>query len=123
MDEPRKRKVLQWHPAFYAGFQIELEGEAGKLEFENEHQLGTKPLEVDILITKKDAGIPIWKNIGQIFRRYNIIEYKSPEDYLSIDDFYKVYAYACLYKCNADNRDFQAVKGGESMAVSSEQSG
>ena len=26
------------------------------------------------------------------------MEYKSPEDYLSIDDFYKVYGYACFYK-------------------------
>ena len=101
MDEPKRRKVLQWHPAVYAGFQVELEEEAERLEFENEHQLGTKPLEVDILITKMDTCIPICKNIGQIFRRYNIIEYKSPGDYLSIDDFYKVYAYACLYKCNA----------------------
>ena len=38
------------------------------------------------------------KNIGKIFRKHNIIEYKSPDDYLSIDDFYLVYAYACLYK-------------------------
>lgn len=26
------------------------------------------------------------------------IEYKSPTDSLSIDDFYKVYGYACFYK-------------------------
>ncbi len=101
MDERKKRNVLQWHPAVYAGFQVELEEEAERLEFENEHQLGTKPLEIDMLIIKKDADPPIRKNIGQIFRRYNLIEYKSPGDYLSIDDFYKVYAYACLYKCNA----------------------
>ena len=31
---------------------------------------------------------------------YNIIEYKSPADYLSIDDFYKVYGYACFYKAD-----------------------
>ena len=101
MDERKKRNVLQWHPAVYAGFQVELEEEAERLEFENEHQLGTKPLEIDMLIIKKDVDFPIRKNIGQIFRRYNLIEYKSPGDYLSIDDFYKVYAYACLYKCNA----------------------
>jgi len=29
---------------------------------------------------------------------HNIIDYKSPDDYLSIDDFYKVYGYACFYK-------------------------
>lgn len=101
MDGPKKRRVMQWHPAMYAGIQVEFEEEAGQLQFENEHQLGTKPLAVDILIIKKDDSISIKKNIGQIFRRYNIVEYKSPGDYLSIDDFYKVYAYACLYKCKA----------------------
>ena len=43
----------------------------------------------------------IHKNIGRIFRKHNIIEYKSPDDYLSIDDFYKVYVYACVYKADA----------------------
>ena len=28
----------------------------------------------------------------------DIIEYKSPEDYLSINDFYKVYGYTCFYQ-------------------------
>ena len=47
----------------------------------------------------------IQKNIGRIFRQYNIVEYKSPDDYLSIDDFYKVYAYCCLYKSIGDNQN------------------
>ena len=38
-----KKEVLQWHPAFFAGLQIELEEEKDNLIFENEHQLGTKP--------------------------------------------------------------------------------
>ncbi|MCA5962238.1 hypothetical protein LC724_20220 [Blautia sp. RD014234] len=38
---------------FYAGIQIELEAEADLLLFENEHQLGTKPKEIDVLIVKK----------------------------------------------------------------------
>ena len=35
----------------------------------------------------------------------NIIEYKSPKDYLSIDDFYKVYGYACFYKADVEQVD------------------
>ena len=31
-------------------------------------------------------------------RTYNVIEYKSPEDALTIDDFYKTVGYACFYK-------------------------
>ena len=97
-EESKEKTALQWHPAFYAGIQIELAEDAHHLSFENEHQLGTKPKEIDVLIIKKDPGVSIRKNIGRIFRKYNIIEYKSPEDYLSIDDFYKVYGYACFYK-------------------------
>lgn len=97
----KKRKTearLQWHPAFYADLQIELGADHKNLVWENEHQLGTKPLEIDILILKKDIRLPVQKNIGKIFRQFNVIEYKSPADYISINDFYKVYAYACLYK-------------------------
>lgn len=93
--------TLQWHPAFYAGIQIELQNEAEYLIFENEHQLGTKPREIDVLIIKKDTDKVLQTNIGKIFRTYNIMEYKSPADYLSIDTFYRVYAYACFYKSDA----------------------
>ena len=96
--EATEKPAHQWHPAFYAGIRIELETEENKLIFENEHQLGTKPKEIDVLIIKKNSTEPIQKNIGRIFRTHNIVEYKSPTDYLSVDDFYKVYAYACLYK-------------------------
>lgn len=101
----REKKVLQWHPAFFAGIQIEFAEEADKLTFENEHQLGTKPREIDVLIIKKNFDEQIHKNIGQIFRTYNIVEYKSPKDHLSIDDFYKVYGYACFYKSDVKQAD------------------
>ena len=97
--------ALQWHPAFYAGIQIEFEAEADQLIFENEHQLGTKPKEIDVLIIKKHPDVQIQKNLGKIFRTHNIIEYKSPSDSLNIDDFYKVYGYACFYKSDSPNVD------------------
>lgn len=34
----------------------------------------------------------------RIFKKYNVVEYKSPEDGLSIDGYYKTMGYACLYK-------------------------
>ena len=99
------KKVLQWHPAFYAGMQIEFGEETKKLIFENEHNLSNKPLQIDVLIIKKQQGEVIKKNIGQIFRKINIVEYKSPADYLSIDDYYKVHAYTCLYKADTGKLD------------------
>lgn len=105
-----EKKLRQWHPAFYAGTQIEFQEEATNLIFENEHQLGTKPMEIDILIIKKESGKPIQKNIGKIFRKYNVVEYKSPSDYMSIDDFYKVYGYACFYKADSNIVDDISIK-------------
>ncbi len=93
-------EATYWHPAFYADIQIELKDDADNLIFENEHHLGKKPMEIDVLIIKKNTDRPVKKNIGRIFRKHNIVEYKSPSDSLSIDDFYKVYGYACFYKAD-----------------------
>ena len=103
-----KTEKLQWHPAFYAELQIELEEESENLIFENEHQLGTKPKEIDVLIIKKNKDISIQKNIGKIFRKYNIIEYKSPEDSLGINDFYRVFGYTYFYK--ADTKEEESIR-------------
>ena len=97
----KENDATYWHPAFFAGIQIELAEDADNLVFENEHQLGTKPMEIDVLIIKKETDRPVKKNIGRIFKKYNIIEYKSPDDSLSVDDFYKVYGYTCFYKADA----------------------
>ena len=97
-QKKKETDATYWHPAFYAGIQIELEDDADNLVFENEHQLGKKPMEIDVLIIKKETDRPVKKNIGRIFKKYNIIEYKSPDDSLSVDDFYKVYGYTCFYK-------------------------
>ena len=93
---------LQWHPAFAAVLRIELEKELDRLEIEDEVQLTKKPLQMDVLLIKKDGEKPIEKNIGRIFRKHNIIEYKSPGDSLSVNDFYKVYGYACIYQSDTD---------------------
>ena len=101
----QETEKLQWHPALYAGLQIELREDSDNLIFENEHQLGTKPKQIDALIIKKQRDIPVKKNIGRIFRKYNVVEYKSPTDYLSIDDFYKGCAYAMFYKSDTQKVD------------------
>ena len=103
-----KEKLLQWHSAFYAGIQIELEEEADYLIFENEHMLSTKPMQVDVVIIKNNSERVIRKNIGRIFKKYNIVEYKSPDDYLSVDDFYKVHGYACFNK--SDSKKVNEIK-------------
>jgi hypothetical protein len=96
--------AIQWHPAFYEAIQFELEEYRDDLIFETEHDLTTAPLKIDVLIIKKRRNIVIKKNIAKIFRRYNIVEYKSPDDYVSLNDYNKVRSYALLYASlqNAD---------------------
>jgi len=76
---------------------MELEEYSRHLQFIQEYPLTTEPLRIDVVIIKKYGNIPIRKNIASIFRNVNIVEYKSPGGYVSIEDFYKVYGYACLY--------------------------
>lgn len=89
---------IQWHPGFYGAAELELISYRDVLEFHREYNLGKEPLRMDLLIIKKLADVPIENEIGHIFKRYNVIEYKSPEDGLSIDDYYKTIGYACIYK-------------------------
>lgn len=89
---------IQWHPGFVAAMALEFGENRGDLIYEKEYNLNTKPLEIDLLVIKKDPGVQVVNELGKLFRGHNIIEYKSPEDHLDIDSFYKTIAYGCLYK-------------------------
>lgn len=97
-----EKTKLQWHPGFSAALKMTLESEKECLEIHEEFQLSKKPLQIDILIVKKLKETTIKKSIAKLFRDHNIIEYKAPDDYLSINDFYKVYGYACIYQSDTD---------------------
>lgn len=88
----------QWHPAFCSAMRLELKEDAEYLEFMNEYNLNTKPLQMDMLIVKKLQGLELKNEIGKLFRTHNIVEYKSPHDSLNVNTYMKVIAYACLYK-------------------------
>lgn len=91
---------IQWHPSFVAAMDLELAENRSDLIYEKEYNLNTKPLEIDLLIIKKDSNIQIVNEIGKLFRGNNIVEYKSPDDHMDIDTFYKSAAYGCLYKAS-----------------------
>ena len=92
-----EQEKIQWHNAFIGAIQLELAEYRDSLEFIPEFQLTTEPLRIDCVIIKKAKGVVIKKNIAAIFQEVNLLEYKGPDDYVSVGDFYKVYAYACLY--------------------------
>lgn len=96
---------IQWHSGFVAAMSLELAENREDLIYEKEYNLNTKPLEIDLLVIKKDKNVRTANEIGWIFRGHNILEYKLPEDSLDIDSFYKVGAYASLYKSYAATSD------------------
>ena len=100
-----KDTKVQWHPGFVAAMNLELAKNRDDLIFVKEYNLNTKPLEIDLLVIKKDTDASIENEIGEIFKGHNILEYKSPQDHLDIDTFYKVVAYASLYKSYGETVD------------------
>ena len=95
-DLPNK---IKWHPAFYGAAELELQENINELEIIPEYNLIKEPIRIDLLILKdKKKSTSIKNEIGHIMRTYNIIEYKSPDDGMTVDDFYKTLGYACLYK-------------------------
>ena len=89
---------IQWHPGFYGAAELEFISNKGDLEFQREFNLSKEPIRMDLLIIKKLSNVRTKNEIGHIFRKFNVVEYKSHDDALSIDDYYKTVGYACLYK-------------------------
>lgn len=100
--EKRKRHRINWHHAAYEVLKIELEEYEEYLEFYEEYHLGTSKdsLRTDVLIIQKNEELHISKKIAEKFQKYNLIEYKSPGDNLSVDDYYKVMGYGNIFRSN-----------------------
>ena len=89
---------IKWHPGFCSAMELEFSRYKDLLDFNREFPLSKEPLRVDLLMIKKIKDIILDIDIGRLFRTYNIIEYKSPKDGLTIDDYIKTVGYAYLYK-------------------------
>lgn len=98
-------KNLQWHPAFCSAVKLELRKNKDDLIYEKEHNLNSKPIQIDFLVIKKQKDTVIDNDLGKIFRKYNIMEYKSPGDAMNIDTYYNTLGYACLYKSYGETVD------------------
>lgn len=81
------KSLTQWHPAFSRALQIDLQQDSDNLYFEEEFCIRKLPSRMDLRITMRNPSQTLHKDIGRIFTRYNLIEYKPPGDYLSLDDF------------------------------------
>jgi hypothetical protein len=82
-----------WHHGFYSAYMLELRDDANYLDIETEHPFGEFPLRADLYILKvKEHKID--NEIAEIFRLCNVIEYKSPKDSISTEDYHQLMTYA-----------------------------
>ena len=89
---------IKWHPGFCSAMELEFLQYKDLLDFNREFPLSKEPLRIDLLMIKKIKDVVLDIDIGRLFKTYNIIEYKSPKDGLTIDDYIKTVGYAYLYK-------------------------
>ncbi len=90
----RVSKHINWHEAFCSALQIELMPYQSILTYQPEFVLNKGKRRVDILITKEKDSPTIDSAIGRIFRRYNLLDYKGPDEHMNVANFYKALSYA-----------------------------
>ena len=107
MEETKEQNCEQlltdWHSGFAGGIGLGFRRYRGQIEIEREHLLSKAPLKIDYLLLNKSEGIVIDNDVGRSFQKYNVIEYKNPDDNLTIDVVWKIIGYASIYKCQGDS--------------------
>ena len=78
--------VIQWHPGFCSAVEFELRKNKDALSFHRDYTLSKGQLQADLLVIELLEHVAIENEIGKIFRKHNLFEFKSPKDGMSIDD-------------------------------------
>lgn len=90
-----------WHPLLTALLRWQL---AGYYKVEEEVNVGSKPLQIDVLLLREQRGeLPesvrrITAGLAEYLNAFTLIEFKSPSDTLRAGDFQTFLAYALLYR-------------------------
>ena len=77
--------------------KLDLMENADDLQYSQEYYLTGRHQRIDLLIIKNENLVRIRNPIGTSFSKYNICEYKSPNDSLTYGDFFKTLAYTGLF--------------------------
>ena len=87
-----------WHSWFYTLLNILLyKFRKDRVTVLPEVKLGAMPPIADFIVVKEDSIVDLGLKVFSFFRKYNIIEFKSPDDELSIFVLWKVIAYAGFF--------------------------
>ena len=88
----------QYHPAFCAGMELILSEWGEALEIHKEYHLNAMPNRIDFLVVKNKDRAKSGDELGAIFRKYNLFEYKSPGQELGWSAYDLMMAYVYLFK-------------------------
>ena len=92
---PDQGKIF-WHDPFFEGLKTDLRQFADVLEYQKEYELSQSALKIDVVITKK-TDEQLQHDLARIFKKHNLIEYKSEKDNFSKWDYHQISAYVNLY--------------------------
>ena len=65
---------IQWHPGFVAAIDLEFKENRDDLIYEKEYNLSTKPLEIDLLVIKKEPDVQVSNEIGKLLELYRGVQ-------------------------------------------------
>lgn len=93
-----KKEYIQWHPLFVKSIKAALKAsQIDQVQVFPEVALSSKPLVIDVVVVNDASSDKLDHPIFELFRRFNIIEFKSPQDYLTLKDFDKGVVYSRLH--------------------------
>jgi hypothetical protein len=94
-----------WHPLFANFLRWQL---GGHYQLEEEVPVGQKPLQIDVLLLRKQQGnlpahaLQILAGLAEYLNEITLLEFKSPSDTLRAGDLQTFLAYALLYRAQND---------------------
>ena len=86
-----------WHSWFYSLLMIKMYKYFPAVSVEREVLLGAQPPRADFIVLKESQKIDLELGVFRIFRKHNILEFKSPDDELNKAVLWKVIGYAGMY--------------------------
>ena len=92
--KPKKPRNI-W--TLYFAQMLALQTKGIDLEIDYEHELYRNPMRIDVVVVKKPENVVLKNSAMRFFRNHNVIEFKGPNDNLTIQKYNKVMAYFYAY--------------------------
>ena len=96
IEQYRNPPPNDWHSWLDVELHIMLQKYYPDVDIIREFVLGVQPQRADFIVLRK-RHVDLILKIYDIFRRHNILEFKSPSDEQSMSDLWKTVSYAASY--------------------------